>query len=119
MYNKHLIGRLGERLACNFLKDNDYIILERNFRCRQGEIDIIATDTKNRELVFIEVKTRTNLSYGEAAEAVNRLKRQHIYRCVEYYIYVNKTKKLPIRIDVIEIYLENGRVKINHIKQAF
>lgn len=118
MYNKQLIGKIGENLACEFLRKNKYIIIERNFRCRQGEIDIIATDTESKEIVFLEVKTRTNLKYGEGAEAVNSLKRKHIYMCVEYYIYINKIKNIPIRLDVIEIYFKEGKFEINHIKQA-
>lgn len=119
MYNNQLIGKIGENLACEFLKKEKYIIIERNFRCRQGEIDIISTDIASRELVFLEVKTRTSLKYGNAAEAVDTLKRQHIYKCVEYYIYKNKIKNIPIRLDVIEIYIREGKFKINHIKQAF
>lgn len=119
MHNKQLIGQMGENLACKFLSNNEYIILKRNFKCRQGEIDIIATDTKNKELVFIEVKSRSNAKYGKPAEAVNREKRRHIYQCIEYYIYSNKIINLPIRIDVIEIFLYKGKFKVNHIKHAF
>lgn len=119
MYNKQLIGKNGETIACEFLKNNNYIILERNFRCRQGEIDIIAKDNSTCELVFLEVKTRTNFKYGKPAESVNKLKKQHIYRAIEYYIYLNNIIKLPIRIDVIEININDKKYKLNHIKQAF
>lgn len=118
MYNKQLIGKIGEDLACEFLRNNNYIVIERNFRCRQGEIDIIATDTNSKELVFVEIKTRTNLKYGQAAEAVNTAKRKHIDMCIKYYIYINKIKNVPIRIDVIEVYLKKEKIEINHIKQV-
>lgn len=85
----------------------------------KGEIDIIAKDNNN-ELVFVEVKTRTNKKYGEACEAVNRKKREHIRNTAEYFLYTNKIDKVGIRMDVIEVYISiQGRIKINHIKQAF
>ena len=84
--------------------------------CKQGEIDIIAKD-KN-EIVFIEVKTRTNINYGNPAEAVNTPKQKHIKRATEYYVHINNLYKYYIRFDVIEIYYKNKRTQINHIKQA-
>ena len=62
MYVNQTLGRFGEEKACNYLKKNNYKIIERNFRCRQGEIDIIAKDLSKNELVFIEVKTRLNFN---------------------------------------------------------
>lgn len=114
---KQTIGKKGEDIACKYLEENNYIIIERNFYCRQGEIDIIAKDCKTNELVFIEVKTRTNLNYGMPAEAVNEQKRSHIIKVAEYYIYKNKIRNTPIRFDVIEIFGSN--FKLEHIKQAF
>ena len=108
-------GKLGEDLACKYLEQNDYKILERNFEARQGEIDIIALDKK--ELVFIEVKTRTNIHYGKPAEAVNYNKQKHLIKTVEYYLYSRKLENEFVRIDVIEIYLYHHNYKVNHIKQ--
>lgn len=119
MYNKQLLGKIGEDLACEFLKRENYTILERNFRCRQGEIDIIAKDMKSQELVFLEVKARTSFQYGRPAEAVNNVKQHNIYKCANYYIYKNRIENIPIRLDVIEIYIKSGKFEINHIKQAF
>lgn len=84
MYLRHEIGKLGEDLAIKYLKEKGYEIIERNFRCKQGEIDIIAK-TKE-EYVFIEVKTRTNQMYGNPVDAVNNTKKKHIYSATEYYI---------------------------------
>lgn len=109
------IGKLGEELATKYLKQNKYVILDRNFRCKQGEIDIIAIDSK--QIIFVEVKTRTNLLYGNPSEAVNRVKRLHIKKAANYYLYKNNIKKIPIRFDVIEIYLKKQKYKIHHIKQ--
>ena len=78
MYDKKAIGKYGEDMACDYLKHNEYYILERNFNCKQGEIDIVAYDNKINEIVFIEVKTITNFNYGFPSEAVNKLKQKHI-----------------------------------------
>ena len=116
---KQEIGKIGENLACKYLKKNKYIIIDRNFSCKQGEIDIIACDERKKELVFIEVKTRSNLKYGRPSQAVDKIKRNHIIRSAKYYNYKNKIQNIPIRFDVIEILLNNSCYKINHIKQAF
>lgn len=115
MYQRHEIGKLGEKLAVKYLEQNNYKILERNFECKQGEIDIIALD-KN-EVVFIEVKTRTNTKYGLPAEAVNPQKQKHLLKSVQYYIYNRHLEDEFIRIDVIEIYLYQNKYKVNHIRQ--
>lgn len=116
MHNNQELGKLGEDLATKYLQKIGYIIIDRNFRCKQGEIDIIAK--YKQEIIFIEVKTRTNLNYGEPAEAVTQLKQKHIERATEYYIYRNNLYKLFIRIDIIEVYIKKDKYRINHIKQV-
>lgn len=116
MYKKHIIGKLGEDMATNYLQQNDYQIIEKNFECKQGEIDIIA---KQKDyLVFIEVKTRTNRTYGMPKDAVNQTKKKHIYQSAKYYVYSKHLENVPIRIDVIEIYKKKGKYLLHHIKQA-
>lgn len=117
MYKKQEIGKLGEKLATKYLEQLGYKIIEKNFLCKQGEIDIIAKE-KN-ELVFIEVKTRTNLQYGLPAEAVDNTKQKHIEKATNYYLYKNRLDNEYVRIDVIEVYITKERYRINHIKQAF
>lgn len=102
-------------MACKYLQNNGYKILERNFEARQGEIDIIAME--QNELVFIEVKTRTNTNYGKPIEAVDNRKQKHLIKTVEYYLYSRKLENEFVRIDVIEIYLYNHKYRVNHIKQ--
>lgn len=118
MYYNQNIGKIGENLAIKYLENLGYKIIVRNFRCKQGEIDIIAKE-KN-EIIFIEVKTRTNIKFGYPAEAVNKLKQNHIHKAIQYYLYKNNVTDYNIRIDVVEIYLKysNNRYlsKINHIK---
>lgn len=93
-----------------------YKIIERNYRCRQGEIDIIAKD-KN-ELVFIEVKTRSNLCFGRPREAVDNYKQNHIYKTAKYYLHNNKLENSYVRFDVIEIYLRKNKYKLSHLKNV-
>ena len=115
MYLKHEIGKIGEDLASKYLEDAEYTIIERTFMARQGEIDIIAKDKK--ELVFIEVKTRTNDMYGKPIEAVNMQKQKHLLNTIKYYLYSKHLENEFVRIDVIEVYFNNDTYKINHIKQ--
>lgn len=94
-----------------------YKIIERNFICRQGEIDIIAMDLKNNEYVFIEVKTRTNFKYGKPAESIGKYKQKHFLNATKYYIYKNHLEREFIRFDVIEVYWHN-KIYLRHIKNC-
>ncbi len=116
MYERHETGKIGEDISVRYLEQNGYTIIERNFECNQGEIDIIAKDKE--EIVFIEVKTRSSALYGLPKEAVDKTKKKHIYRSAEYYVYAKRLENEPIRIDVIEIYKKHGMFKLHHIKQA-
>lgn len=105
MYFKQEIGKWGEKLACRYLEENHYEIVKRNFLCNQGEIDIVAKDKEKQELVFIEVKTRSNLRYGNPAEAVTEQKQRHMKQAIKYYIYLNHIKDMAIRVDAIEVFI--------------
>lgn len=115
MNTKQQIGAYGEEVAVRYLKQKGYKILERNFYCKQGEIDIIAKD-KNY-MIFIEVKTRSNLFYGNPASAINNIKQNHMYRVAKYYLYINNNMNHLVRFDAIEVYVDKNRAKVNHIKQ--
>lgn len=116
MYQRHIIGKIGEDIACEYLSKNNCEIIERNFNCRQGEIDIIAKD-KN-EMVFIEVKTRRNNKYGSPVDAITYYKQKHIIKSVQYYLYKEKLENTFVRIDVIEVYNKDEKYYVNHIKNA-
>ncbi len=116
MYDRHILGKIGEDIASEFLQKKGYKIIQKNFKCRQGEIDIIAKD-KN-ELVIVEVKTRKSLEYGAPVDAVDNNKRKHIYKVAEYYLHINKLENIFIRFDVIEIFVKNKKVYINHLKNV-
>ncbi len=116
MYIRHNLGQTGEDVAEIYLLKKGYEIIERNFSCRQGEIDIIAKD-KN-ELVFIEVKTRTNRNYGEPIDAITYYKKKHMLKSIQFYLYLRRLENNFIRIDVIEVYRRKDGFWVNHIKKA-
>ena len=86
--NKRMAGTEGERQAAEYLEARSFRILERNFRCTQGEIDIIGVH--EGYLVFVEVKYRSSDGKGSAAQAVNMKKQRRICRTADYYRYVNR-----------------------------
>lgn len=116
MYRAQEVGKFGENNAVEYLRKKGYKILDRNFSCRRGEIDIIALD-KN-EIVFIEIKARVNTKYGLPSEAVTKKKLEHIYKTAEYYLHIRNLENENTRIDVIEVYIQNNKVLINHLKQV-
>ena len=113
--NKRKFGIIGEKMAQKYLKDNKYEIIENNYYTRNGEIDIIAS--KNNYIIFVEVKTRTNEKYGRASEAVTKIKKIHMKKSAAIFLKENNFSRFTIRFDVIEVYIINGKCKINHIKQ--
>lgn len=115
-YNKD-IGKVGEEEVCKYLLKNNYEILDRNFLCKSGEIDIIAKEKD--EYVFIEVKTRASKKYGRPADAVDTNKQKHIINATKYYVYKNYLANKNIRFDVLEVYINKNIMHINHIKNAF
>ena len=121
MYTKKEKGKIGEDIATKYLIDQNYHIITKNFKCRQGEIDIIAKDKIKKEIVFVEVKTRTNQKYGSPSEAVDENKQKYIYKSAEYYVYKHNLYNKAIRFDIIEINIDiiKKKIRINHIKKAF
>ena len=117
-FNK-TIGTYGENLALNYLVSNEYTILEKNFRNRYGEVDIICNI--NNIIVFIEVKSRYTDSFGIPSESVTRSKQRQIIKLSLYYILINKLNNINIRYDVIEVLFNkiNNTFSINHIQDAF
>lgn len=116
MYIRHNLGKTGEEIAEIYLIKNGYKILEKNFSCRQGEIDIIAKDIK--EIVFVEVKTRTNKKYGEPIDSITYYKKKHLIKSIQFYLYLKKLDNAFIRIDIIEIYKKDDGFLIKHTKGA-
>ena len=102
-------GKNAEIFAAKFLSSKGYRIIDRNFRSKFGEIDIIAI--KENYLVFVEVKARTNNLFGFPEESVTQSKLNKIIKTAEYYFSIHP--KLPItqRIEVVSLIIEEGRVR--------
>lgn len=117
-FNKE-IGGLGEEISEAFLIESGYTILDRNYRCKTGEIDLIAKD--GDYICFIEVKTRCGNLFGSPCEAVTYSKQQKISRTAQMYILRKKLFRHCFRFDVIEVILnrDNGSSSIKLIKNAF
>ena len=97
------LGRTGERLAAEMLTREGYSILECNFRCRYGEIDLVAED--GQDLVFVEVKTRRGSGYGRPEEAVTLRKQRKVMQVASYYLDVHACSDRSWRIDVVAVQM--------------
>jgi putative endonuclease len=110
-------GRSGEELAADYLRRKGMAILARNYRCRAGEIDIVARD--GEAVVFVEVKERAGASHGSAVEAVTWRKRQRILRAAHAYAAVHRLADAPVRFDVVAIDWEPSGPRVRHDAGAF
>jgi putative endonuclease len=113
---KKILGKAGEDRAAQFLKKQGYKILERNYSTPQGEIDLIALH--RGEVVFVEVKTRTNDAYGAPELAVNPRKQQRMVKAALGYIKYKKLHQVPCRFDVVAISAATEQ-SIDLIENAF
>ena len=111
--NTKILGNIGEILAKNYLKKKKFKILETNFKCKIGEIDIIAS--KNNIIVFVEVKFKSTKKFGLPREMVTLHKQNKIKLVASYYLQIKKLYNSICRFDVIEIFDKD----INHIENAF
>jgi putative endonuclease len=116
------VGKRGERLAAQYLENQGYIVQDRNYNTRSGEIDLIAThqDDGERSLVFIEVKTRTSVSFGFPEQAVTQHKWSHIQTAIHEYLSHQAREVDFWRLDVIAIIQTPGRksADIKHFKNV-
>jgi putative endonuclease len=117
MSQKQFIGKYGEELASQYLQDRGYLILERNWRCNLGEIDIVAKD-KNR-IVFVEVKTRSGIGYGHPFEAITANKVSRMRKLAAQWCSQHQQMGAKVRLDAIAILIHSGRVAVEHLKQVF
>jgi putative endonuclease len=112
-------GIQGEKLARDFLKKKGYRVLETNYRCQQGEIDIVARQRDN--LVFVEVRTKTSLDFGTPQESITAAKRQHLERSAYHYLNSHPDSPPMWRMDFIAVELDaKGKLqRIEHLENAF
>lgn len=112
------LARRGEQIAAEFLERQGIVVLSRNWRSREGELDIVGTD--GRSLVVCEVKTRSGTGFGRPAEAVTRHKQAQIRRLTGQWLSAYRVGWVPIRFDVIAVLMPPGEaVQIEHFRGAF
>ena len=112
------LGRWGEDLAADYLAGTGLVLLSRNWRCRDGEVDLIGTD--GERLVVCEVKTRSGTGYGEPAEAVTAAKAARIRRVTAQWLRTYRVGWCEIRFDVLAVLCPpDGPVTVQHIQGAF
>ena len=118
MAAKDELGKRGEDLAAEFLSNAGLVIVERNWRCSQGEIDIVALD--GAELVFVEVKTRSSVAFGHPFEAITAPKMARLRRLAGAWCEQHPGRYRSIRIDAVGILAGRGAVPtIEHLKSVF
>jgi putative endonuclease len=118
MAAKDVLGRHGEELAVEYLQERGYAVLDRNWRCRDGEIDLVATD--RNQLVIVEVKTRSGTAFGDPAEAVTVRKAVQVRRVTQSWLAAHRIKWCEIRFDVVAVLIEPGTdPSIRHYESAF
>lgn len=117
-HERFSLGKTGEELACSYLQKQGYKIIDRNYRCRSGEIDIIAED--GVVLVFVEVKTRKGESFGHPFEVIGLNKQRKIARSALDYMSVHGIKERDCRFDAVSILVDaHEGVSIELVKNAF
>jgi putative endonuclease len=114
---RQALGKIGENLACEELERRGYAILARRYRCRGGELDIIARD--GGTLVFVEVKAREGLEFGSGGEAVTRLKRRRMAVVAEDYMVRHRLGGCACRFDVVSIDFQTGGPVVEIYPNAF
>lgn len=116
MTDKIKRGEEGERVAADHLVQKGFTILERNYRYKRSEIDLIVR--RDNWLVFVEVKTRTSDAYGYPEEFVDFKKKQKIFEGADYYMYITDWSG-NVRYDIVAVNLVDGEPVIHHIEDAF
>jgi putative endonuclease len=118
MARKDILGRAGESLAVAHLRQQGYLIIERNWRCAQGEIDIVARD--GATTVFVEVKTRSSVNYGHPFEALSLVKLSRLRRLAGAWCEAHPAVHGDIRIDAIAVISPSYEPPtIEHLEAVF
>ncbi len=115
--SRQALGARGEEYVAGYIQRQRMAVLERNYRCRLGEIDIIAKDGDT--VAFIEVKTRSGSRFGSPAEAVTEAKKQKLLKAAYDYIASRDVGDVGLRFDVAEVFVQDNGFSINYIKNAF
>lgn len=115
--SKLVLGKAGEQVAEQYLKNKGYKLVERNYRCPLGELDLIVLD--RRVVVFVEVKTRSGHGYGSPLEAVEFRKQRKLIQAAQYFLSEKKLHQRDARFDVVGISWPGREPVVEHIENAF
>lgn len=110
-------GRQGENIALDYLKNEGYLIVERNYRCHLGEMDIIAKEGDT--LVFVEVKSRRSRNFGAPQEAVGTKKQRKLSMIALFYLQEQRAPEVNARFDIIAVHIGSGKPHVELIRDAF
>jgi len=113
----HVLGKYGELAAAEYLVRQGYEIVERNWHCQQGELDLVAKERD--QWVFVEVKTRSSKTADVGFEAVDQLKLQKLRRTIARWCELRQISSVKLRLDVISVFVSSGTVRFEHLKQVF
>jgi putative endonuclease len=116
MDRRKQIGRQGEEIAVSYLANKGYKIIQRNWRCQAGELDIIVED--GNSLVFVEVRTRRGNRFGTPEESITPAKQARLIELAETYLQETSTTRRAWRIDVVAVQLGSGLPQVNHLENA-
>jgi putative endonuclease len=111
------LGAAGERAAERCVRQRGYAILARNYRCRLGEVDLVALD--GRTVVFIEVKTRCGTLVDAALDAVDSRKQRQIARVAEHYVTTHRLEDRDVRFDVVGVWRDGAALVCELVQDAF
>ena len=112
-----LLGKEGERVAERYLQKKGYVLVERNYRCPAGELDLIVLD--RRVVVFVEVKTRTGLGFGSPLEAVEFRKQRKMIQVAQFFLAEKRLQQRDARFDVVGVSWLGREPIVEHIENAF
>jgi len=114
---KQILGQEGERIAEAYLRKKGYSLVERNYRCSVGELDLVVLD--RRVIVFVEVKTRTDERFGAPLESVGKRKQQRIIKAALFFLSQHRLHHREARFDVVGITLMGREPAVEHVRNAF
>lgn len=117
-YDRQALGKKAEEEACDYLQAKGFRLLEKNYFCMFGEIDLIMQDGK--DLVFVEVRSKSRIDYGNAFESIGRSKIKKLMKTAKHYLQKKKCLyKVNSRFDIVAIHPVQGKMQLEWIKNAF
>ncbi|MGD9109578.1 MAG: YraN family protein [Phycisphaerales bacterium] len=117
--DRKALGRWGEKRCEKYLKSKGFKTLARNYSCKVGELDLVMADGDGT-IVFVEVKTRADESFGPTEDVITRPKKERMAKSARYFLTTHKIENRPCRFDFVTVVLgENGKETIQHYENAF